>query len=152
MSARFFSSAGIYLRLRGGSPSPHIYYHISQLEARKQPDLWTDFRPNKHAPRVWGRLRHSRNSRVTGCEMDRRRRHLSRIGLFPADDPLLVIVKEGKMCEHRRSINRHWWAGKINSIPPRADFRNLSASLRIFKKFRLTFFCVNKINLKLFFF
>ena len=131
-----FSSAGIYLRLYATVfHRSHIYYHISQREARKQPDLWTDFRPNKHALRVWGWLRHPRNSQVTGCEMDRSRRHLSREDRFSSGwRPTLVIVKEGKMCEHR-SINRHWWAGKINSIPPRAGFRNLSAALWASKKF-----------------
>jgi len=70
----------------------------------------------------------------------------ARIGFLQADDSLLVIVKEGKMCEHR-SINRHWWVGKINSILPPAGFRNLSAALRVSKKFWLILY-TNKMNKK----
>lgn len=151
MSASPFLLLGFifaYMRRSSIYYRSHIYYHISQREARKQPDLWTDFRPNKHALRVWGWLRHSRNSQVTGCEMDRSRRHLSREDRFSSSwRSALVIAKEGKMCEHR-SINRHWWAGKINSIPPRAGFRNLSAAFWASKKFWLIILYANKINRK----
>lgn len=121
------SSARIYLRLCAGSlSSSHAHarvrlsYHILQREARKQPDLWTDFRPNKHA------LRLRVPSASAEFTSDRMRNGPAETlpfarGSAPSNwRPSLSPRnrEEGRRVrEHRRSINRHWWAGEINLIP-----------------------------------
>lgn len=134
-----FSSAGIYLRLYATRSfialTSIIIFHSVRLE-NSQIYERTSGQINTPCGCKGGfgirGIREWQDAKWTGAVAT----FHARIGFLRADDPLLVIAKEGKMCEHR-SINRHWWAGKINSIPPRAGFRNLSAALRVSKKFRL---------------
>lgn len=113
-----FLRSGFISAPYGGGPAhtshSYIYYHISQRGARKQPDLWTDIRANKHA------LRRRVPSASAEFASDRMRNGpevstiLSREDRYlptSTDDDLVAIVAEqGKRAQKQPSIDpyRYW--------------------------------------------
>lgn len=167
----FFLSRGIYPRSRGGpfriALTSIIIFHRAharaRANARKRPDLWTDFRPNKHAPRrrrarrgaafgIRG-IREWQDAKWTGGVITFRERRISSFQLTS-----VPVIREGwglggkveVCCERRRSINRRIdGAGEINFVPSRLGFRNLSAApLRISETFRSMLYTDNRSERK----